>query len=1065
MRGAARSSWVSRLLLTFFMLVVLMSPPLISPEQANAAPSAPTNLTAVYNSLTGRVDLTWVDTSSNEVGFHIETAINPAFTSSITFTTGPNITTFSDFSVYAGDTFYYRVTSYDMTGDSPFSNVASVFIPLFPPAIPVAPSNLAGTVISATQVNLSWTDNSVDETGFLLERATNTAFTQNVSSFNLGANANSFSDDSLASGVTYYYRLSAYNALGSSPYSNVLVITTAIPAIPSGLTAAAASENQINLTWSDNSNNESSFRIERSLTADFAAVTPINVGVNVNSYHDTPVEADTTYYYRVIAVNALGESLPSAAASVTTPSAPVIPADPTGLNNTLVTATRVDLEWTDNSNNETGFIIQRATDPDFTNDLISFETGTNTISFSDTSVAPDTTYYYRVCAVNVVGNSGFTNVVTVITPALVPAAPSGLNATVIGANRVDLSWSDNAGNETGFRVERAADAAFTTGVVTFDIPAANTTAYSDTSTLINTTYYYRVFAYNISGDSLPSNVINVATHITVPNAPSGLSGTLINPNRIDITWTDNSPNETGFRLDTALNPAFTLGRVIITLPANTTTYSDLSVYRGETFYYRILAFNSLGESPVSPVFSLTIPPGTPSVINGPTNLVATAIHGNRVDLSFTDNTEYEVGFLLERALDDLFTLNPDSFFVPPNEITGATVVFSDETTVPFTTYYYRVRAFNATGSSLESNIADVTTPDAVPAAPGSLSGTVDSADSITLNWMDASTIETGFRVERTTDPTFNTGITPFTTGADITTLTDTSPAAGTTYYYRVYAFNTVGDSIDPSNTLIITAGVPTAPTELSAVSVSPSQVDLTWTDNSDNENSFRIERATAVDFSTGFVSFNSPAGTTSYSDATVAGNTLYYYRVFAVNGAGDSPESNIVSLTTIEDLPLAPTDLSATAFNAGQVDLAWTDNSTNESGFRIERATDADFTIGRTIFTTVSDIESYSDVTASPATTYYYRVFATNVTGSSAPSNTASATTPAVDPALLPSAPTNLTAEMINGNRIDLAWADNSTNEYGFRIYTSLDAAFSVGLVVITVPPRLYQLHRSERLS
>ena len=794
-----KSLKVGRISLTLLLLLMLLASSMITgAREVQAAPAPPGGLTAVYNALTERVDLSWTDNSNNEVGFHIETATNPGFLGSIIFTVPANTTTYSDSTVYAGDTFYYRVASFDNTGDSAFAGPVSVEIPLFPPTAPVAPSHLTGTIISQTQINLTWTDNSIDETGFLLERATNISFTQNVTSFTPAANDISFSDTSVSAGTTYFYRLSAFNTLGSSPYANILVITVASPNAPSGLTATPASENQINLTWADNSNNESGFRIERSLDAGFSVIDSFLVGPNSSSYHDTPVQPATTYFYRVVAVNALGEAVTVVPAFTTTPDTPIAPAAPTNLAAAAISPTRVDLSWMDNSNNETGFVIQRAEglDTGFTGPIAAFEVGVNAISFSDPTALPNTQYHYRVFAVNDTGTSGFTNTASVTTPPLVPAAPSALSANIVSASQVNLVWQDNAVNETGFTVQRASDPGFTTSLASFDIPVANATSYSDIGTVINTTYYYRVFAYNTSGNSLPSEVIEVTTHVALPSAPTGLSGVLVNPNRIDLSWTDTSPNEYGFHLDTALDPGFTVGRVLITLPANTTTYSDLSVYRGDTFYYRVSAFNHLGESQFTPTFSLSIPAGTPEVIKGPTNLTANALHGNRVDLSFIDNSQSEVGFLLERAMDDLFTLNPETFIVPENEITGATVVFTDDTVAPFNTYFYHVRAFNAAGSSLESEIATVTTPEAVPSAPGVLSGTVISGTAINLTWMDASAIETGFRVERATNPAF-TGLVSFTVPADVTTYTDDTPplVPGTVYYYRVWAFNTTGDSM------------------------------------------------------------------------------------------------------------------------------------------------------------------------------------------------------------------------------------------------------------------------------
>jgi hypothetical protein len=84
---------------------------------------------------------------------------------------------------------------------------------------PAAPSALTATVGSATAVNLTWADNSTNETGFLIERKTGSSGTW-AQIASAGANARTYSNTGLSAGTTYYYRVRAYNALGNSAYSN-----------------------------------------------------------------------------------------------------------------------------------------------------------------------------------------------------------------------------------------------------------------------------------------------------------------------------------------------------------------------------------------------------------------------------------------------------------------------------------------------------------------------------------------------------------------------------------------------------------------------------------------------------------------------------------------------------------------------------------------------------------------------------------------------------------------------------------------------------------------------------
>jgi hypothetical protein len=185
---------------------------------------------------------------------------------------------------------------------------------------PVGPSGLSAGAGSSSQINLAWTDTSGNETGFRIERASaGGAFTAVA---NVGANVTTFSNTGLAAGTTYQYRVIASNAYGDSPVSNVATATTpasaALPAAPTGLTATAVAKNRINLAWTDNSGNESGFRIERSENG--TTFTQIaSVGPDVKTYANTGLKANRTYHYRVRAYNAAGNSAYSNTASATTP--------------------------------------------------------------------------------------------------------------------------------------------------------------------------------------------------------------------------------------------------------------------------------------------------------------------------------------------------------------------------------------------------------------------------------------------------------------------------------------------------------------------------------------------------------------------------------------------------------------------------------------------------------------------------------------------------------------------------------------------------------------------------
>jgi predicted phage tail protein len=111
-------------------------------------------------------------------------------------------------------------------GTSAYSNTASAAVPADATA-PAAPANLSATNVTQTSLTLNWQDNSANEDGFTIQRATNTGFTKNLVTSAAGANVTSYADSGLKKNTKYYYRISAFNVTGASPWSPTLNVITA----------------------------------------------------------------------------------------------------------------------------------------------------------------------------------------------------------------------------------------------------------------------------------------------------------------------------------------------------------------------------------------------------------------------------------------------------------------------------------------------------------------------------------------------------------------------------------------------------------------------------------------------------------------------------------------------------------------------------------------------------------------------------------------------------------------------------------------------------------------------
>ncbi|NLN77240.1 MAG: fibronectin type III domain-containing protein, partial [Armatimonadetes bacterium] len=209
-------------------------------------PSAPANLQATEVSF-NVVELGWVDTSANASGFKIYRSSNPSSGFVQVGTTNKGITSYRNAGLSASTTYYFKVCANNADGDSDFTDVLAVTTSATPPA---APTKLTASAVSTDQINLSWSDASQNEDGFTIERSTsNNGPFDKVAT--VEANAASYADSNLNDATSYFYRVYAFNAEGSSGYSNVANATTKArpPETPTGLQATATSTSQIALSW------------------------------------------------------------------------------------------------------------------------------------------------------------------------------------------------------------------------------------------------------------------------------------------------------------------------------------------------------------------------------------------------------------------------------------------------------------------------------------------------------------------------------------------------------------------------------------------------------------------------------------------------------------------------------------------------------------------------------------------------------------------------------------------------------------------------------------------------
>lgn len=369
------------------------------------------------------------------------------------------------------------------------------------------------------------------------------------------------------------------------------------------------------------------------------------------------------------------------------PSTPAVskPNSPSGLTATPVSSTAIELAWTDNAEDETGFELERALEGDvFTRVAL---LGIDALTYVDTGLPGGTTFRYRVRAVGAEGASDYApevSAATLPTPVGAPAAPTGLAGSELSLTGVTLTWNDNADDESSYLVERKSGDGEFLAVATL---APGATLHVLENLAPATRHEFRVRAVNEVGISDPSNVLRVRTDAVVEALAVAPDGT---PGRLVIDWTDRTAGAVAFRIERRIGtaPFQSIGTVI----SGKREFVDAALVPGSEHAYRVMADDELSLD-VPPV-AIAVPelPATPDsflVANDPAD-------GSRVVVSWASGDASVARFHLERknAADNATTF-AELALLPD----GLATSFADTGGTPLNPFDYRVRASNAAGYS------------------------------------------------------------------------------------------------------------------------------------------------------------------------------------------------------------------------------------------------------------------------------------------------------------------------------------------------------------------------------
>jgi titin len=540
----------------------------------------PTNLAATAVSST-EIDLTWTIADPGATDTILAISTDQQKWSTLTQVPVPGAS-YAATKLTPGTTYYFHATSHNKYGASnPSSNVSATTL--------LATPTLNASAASASEIDLSWT--APGATTVTVQRSTdNQNFTQIAQ---VTTPQSTYADTSCSPSSTYYYRVQSSSATSTSPYSSVATATTpqSPPMAPTGLTASASSQTEIDLSWSDSDPSVAGYTVQRS--TDGVNFTQIGqAGAGQTTYADTTCVPGTGYFYRVAAYNSGGSSAYSNIASAATP---LYPPQAPSLSATAVSIHEIDLSIS--AQFATTIQIQRSTDGVNFRTLLALP-GSAT-GYKDANCVSNTTYYYRAQAANKAGKSAYSTVAQAATPPAAPGAPMNLRLKVISANEIDLSWKAATGVVTGYTIQRSTDSSSFSTIATV---SGTTKTYQDTSCAPNTHYYYQVQAYNSGGVSSYSNVPSALTPSLPPAAPA-LSATAVSRKEIDLSWTVSNAAQILIERSSD-NVKFSQ---IATVSASASGYQDTARTPGKTYYYRARAVNSGGKSGYSNVAQATTP--------------------------------------------------------------------------------------------------------------------------------------------------------------------------------------------------------------------------------------------------------------------------------------------------------------------------------------------------------------------------------------------------------------------------------------------------------------------------
>lgn len=685
------------------------------------------------------------------------------------------------------------------------------------------------------------------------------------------------------------------------------------PANPSNFVNTRNSDAQNTLTWANNPTTAapySTITITRSVDGQPSTVMVSGLAGTATSWVDNSTSPDHSYAYTIWVYNSAGAS-PGLWSNTTYNT----PAAPSGCG-AAKDGSDVVVSWTDNSRHETGFQVWESVNGGAYSLLTTTAAGAET--YRRTGVVTSSSYRYKVRAAVGGVTSAFSNESDVIPAG--PASPTNVAVDYVSDARLDVSWTNNAtvpAPYVSLSVQRNYLGTSVWSTVASGL-GPTVTSWSDTTTVADRRYRYRVVAVNESGSATSAAS---GYQETTPNGPTGVTASWSGSN-IVLNWTDHTSVETAYQVWESTDGGATYG-LLATLGANATAYTHYGPSTSVPHTYRVRAVGASGETVYSPYSAATtMLPAAPAA---PGTATATRVSDTQTTVGWSNNSSTLAPYasLSVQRWDNV----TGSWYTVKSGLSASSVTYADTSTVANRRYQYRVVAVNATGSATGavSGLLDTT-----PAAPSNCAAVKVGTD-VVVSWTDNATNEASHEVWH------SEGGGAYVLLATVagTSYTHTSPNSAATHAYKVRAKATSGGTLysaysAPSGTVqLLTA--PNAPSGLTGgVFDATGTVPVTWVHNPVDttaqtayEVQYRVQGAPS--WSTTGTVLSSSAGRTFSANTFVNGTSIEYQ----VRTKGQHPDwspwsaSQVFVLTAKPVATLVVPNADAYPVSAPYIDVEW----------------------------------------------------------------------------------------------------------------------------------------------